>query len=36
LSPPEDEAKGPKFMVYFALEEMLALIGSGSPDFQKA
>jgi len=36
LSPPEDEAKGPKFMVYFAIEEMLALIGSDSPDLQRS
>lgn len=35
LSPEEDEARGPKFMVYFALEEMLALIGSDSPDLQR-
>ncbi len=36
LSPGEDEARGPKFMVYFAIEEMLALIGSDSPDLQRA
>jgi hypothetical protein len=35
LSPQEDEAKGPKFMVYFEIDEMLALIGSGSPDLQR-
>lgn len=36
LSPAEDEARGPKFLVYFAIEEMLALIGSDSPDLQRA
>lgn len=31
LSPEEDEAKGPKFLVYFAVEKMLNLIGGDSP-----
>ncbi len=29
LSPAEDKAKGPKFLVYFSLEKILPLIGSG-------
>ena len=29
LSPEEDAAKGPKFIVYFAVEKILPLIGSG-------
>ena len=29
LTPDEDKAKGPKFLVYFALEKLLPLIGSG-------
>jgi hypothetical protein len=32
LSPQEDAAKGPKFIVYFALEGMRQLIGSDAPD----
>jgi hypothetical protein len=32
LTPEEDEAKGPKFLVYFEIEKALDLIGSGSPD----
>ena len=32
LSPEEDEAKGPKFLVYFEVEKMLNLIGAGHPD----
>jgi hypothetical protein len=32
LSPEEDEAKGPKFLVYFEVEKMLNLIGAGQPD----
>jgi hypothetical protein len=36
LSPEEDQARGPKFIVYFAIEEMLALIGSGSPDLRRS
>lgn len=31
LSPEEDEAKGPKFLVYFEIEKALDLIGSGKP-----
>ncbi|MGK2905083.1 MAG: pyridoxamine 5'-phosphate oxidase family protein [Desulfuromonadales bacterium] len=31
LSPEEDEAKGPKFLVYFEVEKTLNLIGSDSP-----
>lgn len=31
LTPEEDEAKGPKFMVYFKIEKALSLIGSDSP-----
>ncbi|WP_298037985.1 pyridoxamine 5'-phosphate oxidase family protein [uncultured Desulfuromonas sp.] len=31
LTPEEDEAKGPKFLVYFELEKSLDLIGSGVP-----
>jgi hypothetical protein len=31
LTPEEDEAKGPKFLVYFEIEKALDLIGSGSP-----
>lgn len=34
LSPAEDQARGPKFIVYFAIEAKLALIGSDSPDLQ--
>jgi hypothetical protein len=34
LSPQEDAAKGPKFMVYFTIENTLDLIGSGTPDLQ--
>lgn len=34
LSPAEDEARGPKFLVYFEVEKMLDLIGGGSPDFE--
>lgn len=32
LSPEEDEAKGPKFLVYFEIEKALNLIGGNSPD----
>jgi hypothetical protein len=32
LDPEEDAAKGPKFLVYFEIEKVLDLIGSGSPD----
>lgn len=31
LTPEEDEAKGPKFLVYFKIEKTLNLIGSDSP-----
>lgn len=30
LSPEEDQAKGPKFIVYFQLEKVLPLIGDGA------
>lgn len=33
LSPEEDEAKGPKFLVCFDIEKILNLIGDGTPDF---
>jgi hypothetical protein len=36
LSPEEDEAKGPKFLVYFEVEKTLNLIGSDSPGIKKA
>jgi hypothetical protein len=29
LTPEQDKARGPKFLVYFALEKILPLIGSG-------
>jgi hypothetical protein len=32
LTPEEDKAKGPKFLVYFKAEKILNLIGSGEPD----
>ena len=32
LSAEEDAAKGPKFLVYFAVEKILNLIGGDSPD----
>ncbi len=31
LSPEQDKAKGPKFLVYFTVEKILPLIGSGKP-----
>jgi hypothetical protein len=31
LSPEEDNAKGPKFIVYFAVENVRNLIGDGTP-----
>ncbi len=34
LSPEEDAAKGPKFLVYFKVEKMLTLIGSDTPTFE--
>ena len=36
LSPEEDEAKGPKFLVYFEVEKTLHLIGSDSPGLKLA
>lgn len=36
LSPEEDAAKGPKFLVYFQVEKVLDLTGSGSPDIGPA
>lgn len=32
LNPEEDQSKGPKFLVYFAIERILNLVGSGSAD----
>jgi hypothetical protein len=32
LTPDEDRAKGPKFIVYFAVSRILPLIGSGEPN----
>lgn len=34
LTPEEDEAKGPKFLVYFDVEKVLDLVGGGSPDVE--
>jgi hypothetical protein len=34
LTSEQDKAKGPKFLVYFVLEKMLPLIGSGEPGIQ--
>jgi len=34
LTPEEDKAKGPKFLVYFSLEKILPLIGSGETDLK--
>jgi hypothetical protein len=34
LSPEEDKAKGPKFLVSFQVEKMVALIGDGTPDLE--
>ncbi len=36
LSPEEDAAAGPKFLVYFEIEKVLDLIGSGNPDITLA
>lgn len=36
LTPEEDAAKGPKFIVYFKIEKALKLIGSESPDLSRA
>ena len=32
LSPEDDQAKGPKFIVYFQLDKVLPLIGDGAED----
>ncbi len=32
LTPAEDKAKGPKFLVYFEVEKVLRLIGGETPD----
>ncbi|TNF47583.1 MAG: pyridoxamine 5'-phosphate oxidase family protein [Deltaproteobacteria bacterium] len=34
LTPEEDKAKGPKFLVYFKIEKALKLIGSDSPQIE--
>lgn len=34
LTPEEDAAKGPKYLVYFAIEKVLKLIGGESPDLE--
>jgi len=34
LTPEQDKAKGPKFLVYFSLEKILPLIGSGKSGIQ--
>jgi hypothetical protein len=34
LTPEQDEARGPKFLVYFGLGKMLPLIGSGETGIQ--
>jgi hypothetical protein len=34
LTSEQDKAKGPKFLVYFVLEKILPLIGSGVPGIQ--
>jgi hypothetical protein len=34
LTPEQDREKGPKFLVYFALEKVLPLIGSGETGIQ--
>lgn len=36
LTPEEDKARGPKFIVYFTLEKILPLIGSGETGIQLA
>jgi len=36
LSPEEDRSKGPKFLVYFAVEKILNLVGGDIPGFQLA
>ncbi len=34
LTPEQDKAKGPKFLVYFSLEKILPLIGSGKSEIE--
>ncbi len=34
LTPAEDKARGPKFLVYFTLEKILPLVGSGETGIQ--
>jgi len=36
LTPEQDEARGPKFLVYFTLEKILPLIGSGETGLEHA
>ena len=36
LSPEQDKARGPKFLVYFRLEKILPLIGSGESGIKAA
>jgi Pyridoxamine 5'-phosphate oxidase len=36
LSPEADEARGPKFLVYFKIEKILDLIGGGNSDVKMA
>ena len=36
LSPEEDEARGPKFLVYFEIEKVLDLIGGGAPAVEQS
>ena len=35
LSPEEDAAKGPKFLVYFRVDKILALVGGEVPDIEQ-
>ena len=34
LTPEEDAAKGPKFLVYFKIEKVRALVGNETPDLE--
>ena len=34
LTPEEDAARGPKFLVYFKIEKILDLVGSGVPNLE--
>jgi hypothetical protein len=34
LTPEEDKARGPKFLVYFEVEKLLNLVGGDSPDLE--